>query len=165
MTMMNIPIDLEVYKALESKRISFNEAHNVILRRIVDVRGSLEIADSLRRSPSPRVSGHYVVELLGERLEVRSIRDALGEALKFIEQKKPGFFEKLTMRPTTKGRRIVARKREDIYTKSHLVGFAAPLTPGWFFDTNISRRACERYLAIAAMVAEIDIPRLHEDVS
>lgn len=49
MISMKIPVDLEVYKALEARRESFSESHNDILRR------ALGIASRLATSSSPSV--------------------------------------------------------------------------------------------------------------
>ncbi len=37
MILMKIPVDLEVYKALEARREAFSESHNDILRRILGI--------------------------------------------------------------------------------------------------------------------------------
>lgn len=47
MISMKIPVDLEVYKALEARRETFSESHNDILRR------ALGIAPRLATSPLP----------------------------------------------------------------------------------------------------------------
>jgi hypothetical protein len=108
-----------------------------------------------------RSSGDYVLEILGEKIPVRSLREALSTALLKVEATQRGFFENLTKRPTTRGRRIVARRADDIYpNKPQLVQHAARLNEDWFFDTNISRKACERYLVIIGLVAGIETPRL-----
>lgn len=159
MSFTHVPIDLEVYKALEANRISFDEPHNSILRRLLAVKGPAPLPTERERLS--RSSGDYVLEILGEKIGVRSIREALSTALLKVEALQPGFFEKLTKRPTTRGRRIVARRPEDVYpNKPHLAPHAARLNADWVFDTNISRRACERYLAIIALLAGIETPTL-----
>jgi hypothetical protein len=161
MTLTNISIDLEVYKALEARRQSFDETHNAILRRVLEITGTPATDFLQHRERAMRSSGEYELTILGEIKEVRSLREALSTALLKVEEVQPGFLEKLTRRPTTKGRHIVARKPEDIYPqKPQLVQHAARLNGEWFFDTNISRKACERYLSIIGLVADIETPRL-----
>ncbi len=162
MSLTPIPVDLDVYKALEANRRTFDEPHNSILRRLLNLNGDGPVeSPSADRVRSSRTTGDYILEIGGEKIRVRSIREALSSALLKIEALRPGFFEKLTNRPTTRGRRIVARSPGDVYpNKPHLATHAAPLNGEWYFDTNISRRACERYLVIAALVAGIPSPRL-----
>jgi hypothetical protein len=161
MSFTNIPIDLEVYKALEARRISFDEPHNAILRRVLEIKGAAPAEPAPHRERTMRTSGDYEVMILGKSVKVRSLREALSTALLKVEEVQPGFLEKLTRRPTTKGRRIVARKPEDIYPqKPQLVQHAARLNGEWYFDTNISRKACERYLVTVGLVANIETPRL-----
>lgn len=162
MAFTHIPIDLDVYKALEANRISFDEPHNLILRRILGVRGTAPEQSPPDRERSLRSSGEYDLRILDETVRVRSLREALSTALLRVEGAQPGFLEKLTGRPTARGRRIVARKPEDIYpNKPQLIQHAARLNSEWYFDTNISRRACERYLVTVGLVAGIETPTLH----
>ena len=155
-----ILIDLDVYKALEAKRESFEEDYNAILRRLL----SLVPSSSEQSKERPRVSrssGDYLLYVLGGEIGVRSVREALRTALLKIESAKPGSLDKLSGRQTKKGRRIVARKAEDIYpNRPQLLQYAAELNSEWYFDTNISRTTCERYLEIIGSVAGIQAPRL-----
>jgi hypothetical protein len=163
MTVTPIPIDLEVYKALEAKRISFNEPHNAILRRILGIgsASSLLPEASSERLRTSRASGDYELRVMGKTIKVRSLREALSTTLLTVEADQPGFLDRLTERRTTRGRRIVARSPADIYpNRPQLEQYAAPLTSEWLFDTNISRKACERYLVIVGLVANIETPRL-----
>jgi hypothetical protein len=156
----NIRVDLDVYKALEARRSSFNETHNAILRRALSLTSPVPL-DSKKSMRFSRVSGNYTLQVLGERVAVRSIREALFTTLLKVEADQPGFLENLSERMTTKGRRIVARKPEDIYSKRpQLKQYAVQLNSEWYFDTNISRRACERYLEIIGEVAGIKTPLL-----
>lgn len=161
MSFTRIPVDLEVYKALEANRISFDEPHNAILRRLLRVSGSAPSERPPERERLLRSSGDYTLHVLGEKIAARSLREALSIALSKVEAGQPGFLEKLSQRPTTRGRRIVARRPENVYpNKPQLVQHAARLNADWFFDTNISRKACERYLVIIGLVAGIETPRL-----
>ena len=167
MSFAPIPVDLEVYKALESRRLSFDEPHNAILRRVLGLtrgpeQGSRQNGPAEKERPL-RASGHYTLTLLGEDIKIRSLREALSETLVRLEIHRPGFLDKLSQRLTPKGRRIVAHRPEDVYPNGpQLVHFAARLSPdsSWFFDTNISRRACERYLVTIGLVADIETPQL-----
>lgn len=161
MAFNQIAIDLEVFKALEARRQSFEEPHNTILRRVLGIEGTPPINRPPDRERVLRASGTYEVSVLGETIRAKSLREALSAGLLKIEAAKPGFLEALTKRPTTRGRRIVARRPEEIYpNKPQLEQHAARLNADWYFDTNISRRACERYLALAALVANVETPVL-----
>jgi hypothetical protein len=167
MAFTDIPIDLDVYKALEMRRISFGEPHNAILRRILGITALATVESIPERAMLPereramRSSGDYEVTILGKTKKVRSLREALSTALLDVEASQLGFLEKLTRRPTTRGRRIVARTPEQIYPRNpQLVPHAARLSGEWYFDTNISRKACERYLVTIGQVANIETPQL-----
>jgi hypothetical protein len=161
MSMTQISIDLDVYKALEARRLSFDEPHNAILRRELEIDGPAPVVRRPGHERMLRTSGDYELTVLGERIAVRSLREALSTALLKIESHQPGFLEKLSQRRTRRGRRIVARRPEDIYpNRPQLVEHAARLNEEWFFDTNISRRACERYLGMIGLVASIEAPLL-----
>ena len=108
-----------------------------------------------------RSSGDYELTILGQTKKVRSLKEALSIALLDVEASQRGFLEKLTRRPTTRGRRIVARTREEIYPgRPQLLQHAARLNADWYYDTNISRNACQRYLMTIGSVANIETPRL-----
>ena len=161
MSTTQISIDLDVYKALEARRLSFDEPHNAIMRRVLEIAGPSPAVRLPGRERMLRTSGDYEMTVLGESIGVRSLREALSTALLKIEVHQPGFLEKLSERRTRRGRRIVARKPEDIYpNRPQLVEHAARLNEEWFFDTNISRRACERYLGLIGLVASIEAPVL-----
>jgi hypothetical protein len=153
-----IHIDLDVHKALEAHRSAFHEEYNTILRRLLSLPSLEQPQERLRPS---RSSGDYLLCLLGEEIEVKSVRGALRTALLELDSARPSFFDKLSKRQTKKGRRIVSRKPEEIYpNRPQLFKYAAELKPGWYFDTNISRTTCERYLEIIGSVAGIQAPRL-----
>jgi hypothetical protein len=154
-----IYIDLDVYKALEANRISFNEDHNTILRRLLSLMPSSD--QPPERPRQTRSSGEYSLHLFGEEIGIKNVREALSTALLKVESAKPGFLDKLSKRQTAKGRRIVSRKPEDIHpNRPQLTKWAYPLNSEWYFDTNISRETCARYLEIIASVAGIETPRL-----
>jgi hypothetical protein len=161
MAFTNIPIDLDVYKALEVRRVSFDEPHNTILRRVLGIQGSPPVGPILERERAMRSSGDYELTILGKTKKVRSLREALSTALLDVEASQPGFLEKLTRRPTTRGRRIVAHTPEEIYPgRPQLLEHAVRLNRDWYFDTNVSRKACERYLVTIGLVANIETPQL-----
>jgi hypothetical protein len=128
---------------------------------LMDIKGRAPAARPPERERMLRASGEYELTILGEAAGVRSLREALRTALLRLEESQPGFLGRLTERRTTRGCRIDARRPEDVYpNKPQLVQHAAPLNGEWYFDTNISRRACERYLVILGLAANVEPPRL-----
>ena len=161
MSSKQISIDLDVHKALESHRISFDETYNSILRRALRVDSFEPPARPQYRQRHSRKGGEYVLVVLWEKMPAQSLKEALARALRKIEKIQPGFLEKLSREKTSRGRQIVARTPEEIYPgRPQLVTYAQRLNDDWWFDTNISRRGCQRYLDIIGKIAGIDPPQL-----
>ncbi len=105
-----------------------------------------------------RRTGVFGFELRGEREEHASLKDAYLGCLRKLAELDSGFLDKLAQE-TTPARRIVARRKEDLYLKSpDLAGdFAERLCSGWWVDTNLSRLQCEKRLDVACNVARIQL--------
>lgn len=172
MKMTQIDIDLDVYKALEAHRTSFNEPHNSILRRLLDIENNvknewvvLESDDGGERRS--RRGGTYELKLLSTTVRCSSLKEVLKECLLRVESQKSGFLDKLSNYVSPRsGRHIVARQRTGVHPESpQLAQYAERLNDMWWFDTNISRGTCVRYLETIGRVAEIDPPQLIADVA
>ena len=98
----------------------------------------------------------FTVELLGDSFEAHNLREAYKLSLRLLSDLDPSFLEGLSRRQT-RARRIVARRKEDLYKNNpRLAGkFAMQLAIGWWVDTNLSRGQCEARLRTACEVAGI----------
>ena len=147
-----IAIDLDVHRAIENRRTSFDQSPNAILRDILDL-PSAEPAD-LPPDPKPRRTGTYAFVLLGNSVEADSLKQAYMTCLRKIGELDPHFFDRLS-RVTTRSRRVVARRPTDLYLKKPQLAekFAERLSGPWWVDTNLSQAQCEQRIRIACEVA------------
>lgn len=174
MTSQHLPIDLDLHKAIEAHRQSLEESQVTIVKRVLGIATSLSGAaspsdsersadDSLAtRVRLPRRGGTYRVQMFEQVLEAHSLKETLKKAILLAEEKTPGFIEKLALHRTSRGRRIVARKPAELYPgKPTLVeNCAEQLDQKWWYDTNISKAQCRKYLGVLAQVGRFSEPRL-----
>jgi len=156
-----IEIDIDVHRAIEARRTSFQERPNDILRGVFGIRnGSVELAESQPPIPKTRRTGAFAFSLHGNRVEARSLKEAYLGCLRALADMQPDFLEELG-KLSTRARRIVAREPKDLFLKRPELAkkFAAPLAGGWWADTNLSRQQCERRLSLACDVAQISLGR------
>jgi hypothetical protein len=100
-----------------------------------------------------RRGGDYWFELKGKRIECGSLKQLLAEGLKALEKANPSTLDNLA-RHRGRSRRIVARDRNQLYDKQHLVkDYTEPLIDGWFYGTNNSARETNVWLQRAAECA------------
>jgi len=100
-----------------------------------------------------RRSGDYWFEIKGKRIECRSLKELLAEALKNLERTKSGTLDNLS-RIRGRSRRIVARDANQLFDKPHLVKeYADRLINGWYYGTNNSARETNVWLQRAAECA------------
>ena len=154
-----IEIDIEVHRAIESRRQSFAQSENDILREVFG------ILPEPRQPPSPPkrprrhrrgISGRYAFVLLGERVEEDGLKAAYMSCLRKLATRDPQLLERLSEK-ATKARRIVARRPEDLYLKTPKLAekHAEQLLAQWWVDTNLSQPQCESRLEAACDVAGI----------
>jgi hypothetical protein len=146
-----VEVDLEVHKAIEARRLSFAESQNDILKRTLcsDQRQpQIPASDSGPREKPSRRGGSYELTLSGKKIACRSLKEVLKAAMLGIEGLHSGFLDKLAGHRTVRGRRIVARKPEELYPgKPSLVeNCAERLDARWWYDTNVSFNQTRRYL-------------------
>ncbi len=149
-----INIDIDVHRAIEARRKSFDQSQNSILREVFGLPSA-----ATKPSPKPPRVGHagkYTYVLLGDRVEEGTLRDAYRGCLLKIASRDPQFLEQLS-RKATRSRRIVARNPKDLYLASpHLSEkFAERLVDHWWIDMNLSRQQCIQRLRIACQVINI----------
>ena len=150
-----IEIDIEVHRAIETRRKSFAQSENDILQEVFGIS-----PEPLRPPLSPKRpcrTGRCAFVLLGERVEGDSLKGAYMDCLRQLAELDPQLLERLSEK-TTKARRIVARRPEDLYLNKpaeFAEEHAEQLTDQWWVDTNLSRPQCEQRLKIACEVTGI----------
>ena len=160
MILAPIEIDIEVHKAIEARRLSFDERPNDILRREFGLkRDDARPAAMEPRVRRSRAGGEYLVKIGAGEIRARSLKEALKKTMMEIEDAQPGFFEKLSLHRTSRGRRIIARTADELYPgKPQLVQNCAERLNGrWWFDTNISRDQCAKYLEVIGKIGGREI--------
>jgi hypothetical protein len=156
--MAQIEVSLATFKAIEAARLSFNESHDEIMRRVLATPKSRTrelINDALRsRPPMTRRRGNISVDLFGRNLPVANLKAAYIAILTALVRHKPSLFEHLESEGRTR-RRWISRTAEGLYADSpHLArDHAHTILPGWFLDTNLSRAQIDQRLESACKIA------------
>ena len=156
-----IEIDIDVYRAIEARRVTFRQSRNAILRGVFGLTdGPKEPSDLPPAIAGTRRTGDFAFQLLGKRVEARSLKDAYLRCLQALAEREPTFLQNLATL-STRARRLVARQPEHLYLKRPELAekHAAPLPGGWWVDTNLSRQQCENRLKSACEVARIEFGR------
>lgn len=160
--MRPVMLDLAVHKAIEARRRTFDESANDILRRALGLSGpvSSSPADIVPKVRQSRQGGHYRISFIGRSFEAPSLKGCLREVLLAAEEEQPGFLARLARFQSRKGRRIVASRAHDLYPNSPqlIQDHAERLKPGWWYDTNVSRKQCVGYFREIGRVADLDEP-------
>jgi len=153
-----IKIDIDVHRAIESRRQSFAQSENDILREVFGILPEPLQPLSPPKRPRHRrdLSGQYAFVLLGERVEEDNLKAAYMSCLRELATLDPQLLERLSEK-ATKARRIVARRPEALYLKTPKLAekHAEQLMAQWWVDTNLSQRQCESRLEAACEVAGI----------
>lgn len=163
-TIGHIEIDLETRKALEANRESFEESLLDILKRILGISENKRQQNDQQVVPRQRHSrkrDDYLCEVSGAVIGGHSLKETLKNVLLALESKQPGFIERLAAHRTVRGRRIVARKPQEIYPGNPELAeqCAERLDTRWWYDTNISFRQTQKYLDVISTIGEVT-PRL-----
>jgi hypothetical protein len=154
--MKTIAIDLDVNRAIEGARTSFDEDQNAILRRLLRIDASPPVARGQPRMRLPRSSGAYSTRIGTVPVEANSLKELLRRIILVCARGKPRFLNELAAVSTRRGRRIIARSPAAIYPNvPQLVEFAEHLNSGWWFDTNVGRAQVTSYLRIIARLARL----------
>ncbi len=95
--------------------------------------------------------------LHGNSVETRTVRNTLVEILKAFQRADPGFLERLAPLTEGRARRLVARKREDLYANDRERCFkeSASLGDGWWVMTSVGTDFVRRRIRIACEVAGV----------
>jgi hypothetical protein len=122
-------------------------------------------AKAIISGETTRRTGEFEVSLLGQTIRSGSLKSLLAKFLQEIERHRPGTLSSLT-EVKARTRRIVARKKEDLFDNPHLAeGFSEPLGNGWFVNTNNSKQQVQRWLEEATKAGGLEwgkdvVPRL-----
>ena len=161
-TTKKIEIDLEVSAEIESRRKSFDQSENDILREVLGIHvsatrqpGTTVIPSRDPASPPRRTGGHAFV-LRGERTEAPSLKEMYVACLLELAKLEEGFLDRLA-RMRTKSRRIIAKDPEDLYLRSPTLAeqFAVRLIGPWWVDVNLSRSQVELRLKQACAILDL----------
>ena len=151
-----IGIDVDVHRAIEAQRLSFAEAENDILRRIL-------LTPRERSSPAPktrisetRQRGDWAIRLGNETYDAANLKDAYCGLLRRLAAKYPAFITDFA-RQSSRSRAFVARVPDQLYKNSpHLAkDHAQKLIDGWFVDTNLSESQVSQRVRAAAVTANL----------
>ncbi|MDB5540703.1 MAG: hypothetical protein JWQ89_2430 [Devosia sp.] len=162
--MKTVEIDIDVNRAIESARISFEESHNAILRRLLGIAGTRRARASTPAQRLPRSSGAYTTVIGNTPVEANSLKELLRRVILLCEKNRPGLIDQLSLTPTQRGRRIVARSAAALYSNApHLIQYAEKLDGDWWYDTNVGRRQVLAYLRILAEMLQLPhLPAIHK---
>lgn len=160
--MKTIEIDIDVHRAIENARTSFDQTPNEILRWLLAIDRRPTEAAHRPRLRAPRSSGAYSVDIDGQPIEANSLKELLRRTILYLDKRRPGFIAALARRSTPRGRRIVAKAPAALYPEApHLAELAERLDATWWFDTNVSRQQAQSYLRVFAEMEHLPaIPRI-----
>jgi hypothetical protein len=97
-----------------------------------------------------RRSGDYWFKLKGKQFQQNSLKELLCEALRQLEELKPGTLQKLSAH-RKRSRRIVSRDPKGLFRSERLASkYAEKLTDDWWYGTNNSAVETDSWLALAA---------------
>lgn len=153
----SIKIDIDVHRAIEARRVTFDQSHNDILRMVFGL-SKAEPGLSKLMDPAPpttRRTGRFPYILLGEETEGASLKEVYMGCLQKLAARDSRFLKRLSKK-ATRGRRIVARTPEALYISTPELSrqnLHSRLTDEWWVDTNLSRPMYARRLEIACEVA------------
>ncbi len=97
-----------------------------------------------------RRTGTMSYNLNGTIVRTSSGKDTLIRAIEALERERPGFLDRWCENGRHgRTRRYVARRREDLYRKAHLMKYSHRLESGHWVGTNLSTNHIEQVLRIA----------------
>lgn len=158
--MRSVELSLNTYKAIEAHRLSFEESHDEIIRRVCIKASSLQAAQqraALRSGATgQRRRGNLSLDMLGERQPQANLKSAYLAALRGLLRYKHNLFELLSLEGTSR-RKWVAKSPEALFQRSpHLAArHAEKILPNWFVDTNLSKDQILRRIKRAAALAGV----------
>ena len=161
-TTKKIEIDLEVNAEIESRRTSFDQSENDILREVLGIHVSATRPRTTTATPRrdsagpPRQTGGHAFVLRGKRTEAPSLKEAYVACLLELAKLDGDFLDRLAG-VYTKSRRIIAKDPEDLYQRNPALAekFAVRLIEPWWVDVNLSRSQVELRLKHACAILDL----------
>lgn len=150
----SIQVDIDVHKAIEGRRSSFDQSENDILREVFGLTAPLKAPP--QRPTRSSGDGRFRVTIGGRVIAEGSIKQAYKRAILALAKDRPHFLQRLG-EIETPGRRLIAKTPAQLYKNTpSLVSFAEPLDRGWWIDTNLSRQQAVSRLMMACRIAGLD---------
>jgi hypothetical protein len=159
--MINVSVDLDVYKAIEGRRSSFSQSQNDILKQCLGITGLEPIvshktknSDQSSHPIRKRVTGNYSFMLLGRSYHFSSLKEAYLECLNLLSKRDSNFLSALS-KVETHARRVISNEPSRLYINSpHLAErYAERLNDDWWIDVNLSQLQVESRLEDACKIA------------
>ena len=150
----SILVDIDVHKAIEGRRSTFDQTDNDILREVFGLTAPTK--PPAERGTRSSGDGRFKVTVEGRAITEGSMKQAYKRAIVALAKERPNFLQRLSELETP-GRRLVAKTPAQLYkTTPSLVTFAEPLERGWWIDTNLSRQQAISRLMMACRVANLN---------
>ena len=113
-------------------------------------------AASNRRTPT-RIIGFILNNNHNNQVETGASYRTLAEVLKAFDKRDPEFMERLASQTSGRTRRLVARKRNDLYTDRPDFAEKASMNlgNGWWLGHNLSTRTIRKRIIIACEIAGV----------
>ena len=106
-----------------------------------------------RRPTNSKIVGYI---LRGEKLETGTSINTLAEILIIFDAENPFFMENFAKKTVSRTRNLVAKNRNDLYEKSHLVdSHSRNLGNGWWIGTNLSKSQIYAHIRTACNIAKV----------
>jgi hypothetical protein len=153
--MAQISVSLSTWKALEAQRLSFQEDHDAIIRRVLVTKKANPLRAALRPDlPVQRRRGNLLVEVAGRTTPVANLKDGYITILSQLVKIRPSLFQQL-LKEGSQRRRWIATRAEALFPLSpHLSrDHAHQIAPTWFVDTNLSKAQIDTRLLKACEIA------------
>ena len=154
-----ISIDVEVSRVIESRRNSFAESENDILRRMLLTPASparQKVVAQITPARDSRRRGEWTITLDGTEFRAANMKDAYCTLLRKLAERDPQFLPKFSALKS-RSRQFVAKDAVFLFrTSPHLAkDHATELTSGWFVDTNLSQQQVGLRVRAAAETANL----------
>jgi len=155
-----IGIDVQVYKLIETNRLSFSETENDILHRML-LKSAPQTKIKTSAIPTPeklqvsRKRGSWKVIIAGRQILAANMVDAYREMLLALASDNPTFLDQFS-KQRGRTRLFISKVPSNLYAdaSAHLAAECAKeLISGWYYDSNLSKEQVVQRARAAATVA------------
>lgn len=113
--------------------------------------------------PTPkRIVGKKIINkklvafvLDGQRIDTGSAANTLVEVIKEFQLRDSEFIHRLDEETRSSKRRLVARRKEELYKTEHLRHSAKKLEHGWLVGVNLSKERIRQYIRLSCKIAGV----------